>query len=308
MLPWRRRGALASALGGERFRVASRVPRSIDVTWFPANGTFFTSRAPVVATLHDAVPFRYPHGDPKARLREQQPFEKTVRSARAFVAVSEFGKSELCAVFRLSAERIETIYHGVDERFAPGETGGLPAGLRQHEYVLFVGDPAEPRKNFAMLYDAYRAAWPASDGPRLVVAGTARPPRPDVVVIDRLGDDLQSAGRDQLLALYRGALAVVVPSYHETFGMPLIEAMACGTPAIASRASALAEIGGDAAYYAPPHERDAWSLALRTLAEDAPLRARLRTAGIAHAARFRWEASTEKHLDLFRRIASRAGA
>jgi hypothetical protein len=69
LFPGRRRSALVRALGTNRFAVARRVPRNTDVTWFPANGTFFESRAPIVATIHDAVPFRYPNADPKARDR-----------------------------------------------------------------------------------------------------------------------------------------------------------------------------------------------------------------------------------------------
>ncbi len=302
-LPFLRRRALARALGSTRFAVARRVPRNADVVWHPANGTFFPSLTPAVVTLHDAVPFRYPNDDPKARAREQEPFTISVGTAASFIAVSAFGKTEIHAVFGVPGERIDVIHHGVDERFSPGEPQALPPGVRAGAYFLFVGDPVEPRKNFAMLYDAYRLAWPAGDGPRLVVAGATRPPRADVIATDRLGDDLDAVGSNELLALYRGALAVAVPSYHETFGMPVLEAMACGAPVLASRGSSLPEVGGDAAQYVPPHDVQAWSSALRAIATDGAARARMRAAGLSRAAQFRWDACAQAHLDLLARVA-----
>jgi glycosyltransferase involved in cell wall biosynthesis len=302
--PFLRRNALARALGSDRFRISRRIAPNADVTWHPANGTFFASRSPAVVTLHDAVPFRYPHPDPRAREREQEPFMTSVRTAASFIAVSAFGKRELQTVFGLSEDRIDVVHHGIDDRFTPGEPEALPTFLRGRPYMLFVGDPAEARKNFTMLDRAYRLAWPAGDGPLLVVAGTASAPREGVIVTDRLGDDLDAASpRDDLRSLYRGALAVVVPSYHETFGMPLLEAMACGAPVVASSASALLEVGGDAAMFAPPHDAAAWSTALRAVAGDAGMRARLREAGIARARSFNWDASAQAHLEIFQRAA-----
>ena len=101
------------------------------------------------------------------------------------------------------------------------------------------------RKNFDLLYRAYRQAWPALDGPLLAIAGPRAPELPGVVHVGNLGDDLTAGGNDTLRACYRGAIALTLASYHETFGMPMLEAMACGTPVVASRASSLPEIGGE---------------------------------------------------------------
>ena len=280
LFPLRRRAALARALGTSAFSIARRVPRGTDVTWFPANGTFFESRAPVVATVHDAVPFRYPNADVRAREREQRPFLETVRTAHSFIAVSDFGKSEICTIFRVPPERVTTIHHGIDAIFSPGDPGALPDGLEPGSYLLFVGDPAEPRKNFRVLRNA--------------------PMR--VFVASKLGDDMHG-GAETLVMLYRGALAVTVPSYHETFGFPLLEAMACGAPALASNVGSLPEVGGDAPLWLPPHDEAAWSDALQRIAKDASLRANLRERGLQRAAHFDWDASAAAHLDLFRRVA-----
>ena len=161
VLPALARGKLSRALGTNRFALASGVPKNADVVWHPANGTFFPSTKPSIATIHDAVPFRYPNTDTQLRENEQGPFRVSVATAKRFIAVSEFGKREIEEVFRISGDRIEVIYHGVDSAFSPGDPESLPHGLAPGSYFLFVGAAqGEPRKNFALLYEAYTRAWP----------------------------------------------------------------------------------------------------------------------------------------------------
>ncbi|MBV8373549.1 MAG: glycosyltransferase, partial [Candidatus Eremiobacteraeota bacterium] len=226
---FRQRPALARALGSSRFSLHSSAGHraEADLIWHPANGTFFASHLPSVATIHDAVPFRFPADDLKQRQHMQKPFLASTHTATRFVAVSEFGREELHEVFEIARDRIEVIYHGVEPSFAPGRAQPLPAGLFEQRYLLFVGDPiAEPRKNFAMLYEAYRRAWPngetgSGSTPALIVAGAQAPPWPGVVHAGNLGDDLNARNADEgLRALYRGALLLALASYHETFGMP----------------------------------------------------------------------------------------
>jgi glycosyltransferase involved in cell wall biosynthesis len=303
---FRRRAAYARALGSAKFSVRAHLGRGVDVVWHPANGTFFASSLPSVVTIHDAVPFRYPDADAKRRDHAQGPFLRSARTASRIVAVSEFGRDEIVAVFGVPRERVETIYHGIEPSFSPGAAAPLPSGLNPGRYLLFVGDPvAEPRKNFALLYEAYRQAFPAGNGrPQLVVAGPRAPQEPGVFHAGNLGDDLTARTNEGLRALYRGALALTMASYHETFGMPMLEAMACGTPVVASRASCLPEIGADAALFAPPDDAAAWAEALRLVSRDAALRDRLRVAGLDRATHFSWDESTEKHVALFRSVAN----
>jgi glycosyltransferase involved in cell wall biosynthesis len=302
--PQRSRRAYARALGNDAFNVRARAGRGHDAVWHPANGTFFSSPLPSVATIHDAVPFRYPDPDPQRREHAQRPFLRSARTATRVIAVSLFGRSELHELLEIPLEKIDVIEHGVDASFAPGAAEPLPPALSGRPFLLFVGDPiGEPRKNFAMLYEAYRRAWPDGDGPALAVAGPRAPALRGVTWAGNLGDDL-NAGRDESLrACYRGALALTLASYHETFGMPMLEAMACGTPVVASRASALPEIGGDAAFYAPPNDPDAWAAALRRVVDDGQLRERLRAEGVERAKRFSWDESVRRHVALFRAVA-----
>ncbi len=118
-----------------------------------------------------------------------------------------------------------------------------------------------------------------------------------------LDDDLAAGKSERLRALYRGAIALALPSYHETFGMPMVEAMACGTPVLASCASSLPEVGADAALYLPPHDAAAWAEALQLIVADAALRDRLRIAGLDRATHFNWDESAAQHFSLFRSLA-----
>lgn len=302
--PQRRRRAYIHALGTEAFSVRGSAGRDLDAIWHPANGTFFSSPLPSIATIHDAVPFRYPDPNPKRREHAQQPFLRSARTAARVIAVSLYGRSEVHELLHVTPERIEVIEHGVEHSFTPGPVEPLPASLRGRPFLLFVGDPiGEPRKNFPLLYEAYRRAWDTGEGPELAVAGTRAPELPGVIYAGNLGDDLMAGGSESLRACYRGALALALSSYHETFGMPMLEAMACGTPVVASRASALPEIGGAAALYAPPHDPDAWAAALRRIVEDRQLRDRLRSAGLQQAKRFSWDESARRHVALFRSVA-----
>jgi len=295
--------AYARALGGDAFSVRARVPRDCRLIWHPANGTFFASSLPSVATIHDAVPFRYPDPDSGRRRRAQEPFLRSARTATRVIAVSQFGAGELRELLGVAGEKIAVIQHGVDAEFSPGSAEPLPSVLRDRPFLLFVGDPiGEPRKNFPLLYDAYRRAWPTDSAPALAVAGPRAPKLPGVIHVGNLADDIER-GRHALRACYRGAQALALASYHETFGMPMLEAMACGTPVVASRASALPEVAGDAALYAPPDDALAWAAALRRIVEDAELRERLRSEGLHRAQLFSWDRSAQLHLELFRSLA-----
>ncbi|HEX4015074.1 MAG TPA: glycosyltransferase family 1 protein [Candidatus Cybelea sp.] len=296
----RRRAAYAGALGSDNFQVRGRVPGDSDLVWHPANGTFFASTQPSVATIHDAVPFRYPAADPQRRDHAQQPFLRSARRAARVIAVSRFGRDEVHEMLGLPLDRIEIIPHGVEAAFSPGEATPLPEALTGRRYLLFVGDPiGEPRKNFDLLYEAYRAAWSGSDAPLLAIAGPRAPQVPGVVHVGTLNDDLLATGSETLRACYRGAVALAMASYHETFGMPMLEAMACGTPVVASRASSLPEVAGDAALYAPPDDAAAWAAALRRVVADDDLRARLRAAGLERVDAFSWDRSAQQHAELF---------
>jgi alpha-1,3-rhamnosyl/mannosyltransferase len=292
------RAAVARALGANAadVNVARRVPRDAGAVWFPWNGTFLRTDLPSVATVHDAAPFAFPAADPKTRAREQNPFLVTANTARRILVQSEFTAGEVERRLGVNAERIVVTPLAADPSFAPGPPAALPAELRGRRYVLHVGAHDE-RKNSATLVDGFARAFP--DG-EIVLAFTRMPP-----TLPRGGVVVEARDDDALIALYRGADLVAVPSTYEGFGFPLLEAMACGAPTVAARAGALPEVGGDAVEWIDAaHDAGAWASAMRALMDDGARRAELAARGPARAATFSWERCTAQTLAVLDEVAS----
>jgi glycosyltransferase involved in cell wall biosynthesis len=290
---------LRSAIGaaGRPAGCANRVPRTADVVWHPWNGTFFDSLRPAVATIHDIVPFALPAADEARRRSQQEPFRRTASTARVIVCDSAFTAAGVGRYLDVAPNRLRIVPLGVDPRFAPGDLAALPAVLRGRPYVLYVGDH-DAHKNVPALVTAHRAAFPAGD---VALAFTRpNPLAPEALVFEQV--DLTT-----LVALYRAATIVAVPSLHEGFGLPLLEALACGAPALAARAASLPEVGADvAAYVDDPRDPAAWARALRALRLDGAARARMAARGPIHAAAFSWESCARRTLDILREVARSA--
>jgi alpha-1,3-rhamnosyl/mannosyltransferase len=289
------RAALASAVGGASFRVARRVPRSADVVWFPWNGTFLDARVPAVATIHDCTPFAYPAASARIRATEQGPFLRTAATAARILVQSAYTASEVERWLRVEPARIAIAPLAADPVFTPGSFDALPTAVRGRPYVLCVGAHDE-RKNTPTLIAAFARAFAPGEMTLVFTRAPGALPR-DACVVDASADRT-------LAALYRAATVVAVPSTSEGFGLPLLEALACGAPAIASRTSALPEVGGDAARWVDdPLDVAAWAAALRELAFDPAERARRAGRGPAQAATFSWDRCTAQTLAALRAAA-----
>lgn len=275
--------------------MTSRVPHDADVVWSPWNGTFLKFDKPSVATIHDATPFAYPARDAAAREREQAPFRKSAETARRILVGSEFTASEVERWLGVEPERIAIVPLGADAVFHPGATGTLPEELRDRPYILHVGSH-DVRKNAVTLAEAYARAFPAGE---VSLAFTRRPPvLPSGALVVSAPDD------ESLAALYRAATLLVLPSISEGFGLPMLEALACGAPVLASHAGSLPEVGGDAVEWIDdPLDVDAWTDALRRLVSDAGARARLAALGPLRAATFSWDDCTTRTLAVLREAA-----
>ncbi|MGD0051781.1 MAG: glycosyltransferase family 1 protein [Vulcanimicrobiaceae bacterium] len=291
------RRAIVRAAGGD-VAVARRIPPDADVVWFPWNGTFLTSALPAVATVHDAAPFAFPAADPRVRQREQDPFLLTAATARRILVQSAFTAGEVERRLGVEPVRIVVTPLAADPIFRPGTIEALPNVLRFRRYVLNVGAHDE-RKNTATLSAAFARAFPDGDV-SLVLTHPTPAPVPGAIVVPTRDDAT-------LVALYRAATLVALPSTYEGFGLPLLEAMACGAPVLAARAGALPEVGGDAAAYVDaPRHAAAWADALRALLPDDAARAELRARGLARAATFSWERCTAQTLAVLREVATGA--
>lgn len=271
----------------------------------------------VVVTIHDLIhllfpeflPHRLAHWYARAMLR------RAARRADRILTGTRAAADDL--VRHLGAERgkIRVVPHGVDERFRlslPDEA--LRAALARHGlapgFLLCVGNPKR-HKNLATALAALARAGAAVTAP-LVLLGGARPEDPE---IEKLMRELGLAGRliapgvlpaDELPAFYQGASLLLFPSLYEGFGLPVAEAMASGTPVLASNTPAVAEVAGDAAELFDPKDPDALARSLVRLMDDPGRRAHWARRGRERAERWRWDTAARATLEIYRELVAAA--
>jgi glycosyltransferase involved in cell wall biosynthesis len=267
---------------------------------------------PTVVTVHDLTFFDHPEWHERSKVAY---FRRMIRAAAAradvIVCVSAFTAARLRANCRTRSE-VVVVPHGVDhERFTPtadlahDEAVLAPHGITP-PYIAFSGT-IEPRKDVPTLVRGFARAARASPDLRLVLAGgdgwgvaEAR----DAIAASGASTRVLRTGylpHDTLVSLFRRATAVVYPSLEEGFGLPALEALACGAPLVSTRGSAVEEVVGDAALLVPPHDENALGHAIEQILHDATLAARLRRDGPARAAKFTWDHSVAGHLDAYDR-------
>lgn len=263
----------------------------VDVLYLPAWGVPPRLPVPVVATFHDATPFRFP--SPAAwwpRLRARRGIV-SLRRATLVHAVSSHAAAEAAQIAGIPAARVRVVHWGVGPPFTDRR------GEAEPRHLLCVGGP-EPHKNLGLLLEVL-AAPGGEDLPPLVVAGplaTAAALAPRLAALGLGGRVRVVAGLDDgtLAELYATAYATLVPSLNEGFGLPVLEAMACGSPVIAAAAGALPEVAGDAAVLLPARDARSWLAAVRRLVQEPAERARLREAGRRRAAAATWRVAAER--------------
>jgi glycosyltransferase involved in cell wall biosynthesis len=239
---------------------------------------------PAVLTVHDLSFER----DPSVMgLRDRTVFRLVVpyavRHAARVLAVSERTRSDLVELYGLDPSGIVVTSHGVDPCFSPGEDG-------HGSYLLFVG-AVQRRKNPLAAADAAMEL-----GMKLVVVGPSRDPAL-LHALERRGADIRGyVPKEELVRLYRGAAALILPSRYEGFGLPVVEAMASGTPVVAAPDAAVREIAGDAAVFADP---DQLAAGIRRALAD---RDRLVAAGLRRAAQFSWEETARLTLGVYKQV------
>jgi glycosyltransferase involved in cell wall biosynthesis len=267
-----------------------------------------------VFTLHDLI-FRFDPGShlPLNRIYLNTMMPRFLRAADAVIAVSECSLRDAVRLYGTPADKVHVIPEGVDGRFKPVarqqvERVRAKFHLPEH-FVLCVGT-IEPRKNYPLLFEALAACreqrystWP------LIIAGKLGwLYKPILQRISELGlqDLVRTTGffpDDDLPALYNAATLLAMPSRYEGFGLPVLEAMACGTPVVCSNTSSLPEVAGDAALLVPPENVQGWAEAITRLCNDNALHARMRERGLAQAAHFTWENAARQTADVYHHIA-----
>jgi glycosyltransferase involved in cell wall biosynthesis len=290
-------------------RAASRA--RVDVLHAPAYTAPFWCGVPVVLTLHDVSYARQPEWYPYRRdwLRRVY-YRGSAHAAAHVITDSAFSAAEITAAYGIPASRISVVPLGVDAAFAHhADAGELPPTVNE-PYVLHVGDLHE-RRNLAVLVDAVleaRRHFGGAAALSLVLAGVDRGIGAGLCAIAAeagMADAvtlLGSVSESRLHALYRRATALVYPSLYEGFGLPVLEAMASGTPVLASRAASIPEVLGDAGVLLDPLDANAWTEALITVVNDEALRRRMSSDGLARAATFTWERTARATLAVYRAV------
>ena len=269
-------------------------------------------RTRAVVTIHDIIHVLYPQFLPNraALLYARVMIGRAMRRADRIITVSFNSKRDLVDYFGVPPSRIEVIYNGVSPRFRPD----VPAAERARAaakygvstpYLLFLGGE-KPHKNVQGVVRAFAEARRRAELPHaLVLAG---PPPRSAARLDALVAALDLAGRvvrpgpaaeEDLPGLVAGADALLYPTLYEGFGLPVVEAMACGTPVLTSSTSALQEIAGGYAYLVDPMDVEAIARGIVALATDEKVRADFRELGRKRALDFSWDKAAEKTLAVY---------
>lgn len=282
----------------EQICLPTRIKRG-DLLWSPANTGPMIVKNQVI-TIHDLIPLDHPEWfKPRFAAWHRILMPALARRARRLITDSEYSKARILKRFGLPEALVHVIPLGVGGEFKPIAAGHIKEVNQRYglegPYLLVVGS-LEPRKNLAKLFSAWQLINRKKLSAELAVAGITggnfrntgyETVPPGVRFLGYVSDD-------DLPALYSGAFGLVFPSIYEGFGLPALEAMACGTPVAASNATSLPEVVGDAGLLFDPFSVDEMASVLDRVLEDDALRLELRQRGLERACQFTWEVTAHK--------------
>jgi alpha-1,3-rhamnosyl/mannosyltransferase len=263
---------------------------------------------PTVLTVHDLIPIHFPQqSTTRARLLFRHATLLALRAARHVIAVSEATRQDALVQFGIPAARITAIPHAADPAFRPQPPEVVAAVRARYalpiNYALYLGSN-KPHKNLLGLVEAWGMLRPQPVP--LVIAGAwdSRYPAPrQRAEALGFGDGIRWLGsvpEPDLPALYSGALLFVFPSLYEGFGLPVLEAMACGAAVVCSNSSSLPEVASGAALLADPLDTRALAATMAQVLGDESLRRQMQEKGLARAQHFTWEQTARRTLDIYR--------
>jgi glycosyltransferase involved in cell wall biosynthesis len=282
----------------------------LDLFHAPAYTVPLWSPRPLAVTIHDVSYARHPEWYPYRRDPIRRAFyRRSARAADRVITDSAFSKSEIAAAYGIPSEAIAVVPLAAASMFSPGPMLSLPPHVPRR-YLLHVGD-VHVRRNLAVVVRAMTLARRrdrrlADVG--LVLAGVRRDEAEALHTVETTTNGASlltfvgQTDEDLLLALYRSAAALVYPSRYEGFGLPLLEAMACGVPVVASRSSCIPEVTGEAAVLLDPDDEEGWSAAIARVIDDEAYAAALREAGYRRAASFSWRRTAEETAAVYARL------
>ncbi len=290
---------------------------ALDVLHISYNAPLYVPlRCALVVTVHDISFERHPEWFP-VRLRWflKASVRRSARAARQVITVSEWCRRDLIKTYRLALERVAVTHEAAGEAFQPQRERAALDAIRAkyntgERFILAVGN-VQPRKNHLRLLEAFAQARNAGlHAYKLVLAGQAHWQSETVRRAARaLGDAVILTGYvpdADLPMLYNAADMFCYPSLYEGFGLPVLEAMACGAPVITSNETALPEVAGDAAYLVDPRDVRALTRAIVQVAADENLQRELKARGLARANQFSWACLANQTIAVYERAAQSA--
>jgi glycosyltransferase involved in cell wall biosynthesis len=297
--------------GRPAFRALVKASK-VDLLHVPSPWAPIPVPAPLVTTVHDVGPFLYPGTlSPLLRLRWRRQFNRSVEESHRVICVSQILYSALGVYAGVDQTKVRVIHNGVSARFGPQtDAKALLAARTRHSlperFAFWAGD-FRPEKNLIFLIQAWaRLRGRLADLPALVLAGEKRADYHKVlkeVAKQGLEGQVLFPGfipDDDLPAVYSAATVFVFPSLYEGFGLPPLEAMACGTPCVVSNSSSLPEVTGSAALLFNPTSLDGFEDCVLRVLTDPELSGSLRAAGLRQSALFPWSRAAEDTIRVYR--------
>jgi len=293
-----------------------RYRKGIDIFHFLSNSPSYTSPGRLIYTIHDLSFLLYPGNLPRSHylsLRLQMPLG--ARRAEKIITESQCAKKDICRFFQVDPKKVQVIYGGVDESYITVEDKNQLTEV-QHNYnlpnhfILYLGSFL-PHKNLFTLLRAYaRLPLFLRNQYSLVLGGNPGKHLNGIMKL-MLELDIQErvilpgyVSSDDIAPLYSLADIFVYPSLYEGFGLPPLEAMACGTPVVVSNSSSIPEVVGDAGLLVDPQDIAGWSAAIEQVLSEPDLRAQMRCAGLIQADKFKWAESAKQTLAVYEEVAS----
>lgn len=301
----------------ERLAISAELlPFALDVLHSPDFIPPAHPRCPSVITMHDLAFLKYPRLLTRDSARYYGQVDVAARQADHIIAVSQSTKRDTVQLLGVPENKITVIYEAAHPLFAPLPNSDAQAHVqaRYHlpkDFILFVST-IEPRKNLPTLLRAFRRLrdnYKLDAGLAIVGNRGWLFQEVDQVIAElKLGDEIRFLGgvpNEELVHLYNAAKLFVFPSFYEGFGLPPLEAMACGTPVIASNVSSLPEVIGDAGILIDPNDAEALTVAMWRVLSDENLQREMRDKGLKRAATFSWKRTAQETLAVYRLVAEK---
>ena len=286
------------------------VRRNIDLFWGSRHHLplFLSPGIRTVVTVHDIVNYLYPGTMALPNLLVERSLMKlSLKRSDAIIADSRSTTADIHDKLGVSVNKIDTIHLGTPVFPREPKRGLEQSNSIPSKYFLFVGT-LDPRKNFERIFKAFERLRPLRQGLHLVIIGGEGWKNKKFLKMVRthpLKDHIHMPGylpRNQLLSYYKNAICLMFPSLYEGFGLPILEAMSCGTPVITSNVSSMQEVAGDAALLVDPYDTSAIADAMNELLRDDRFRARLINMGFQRAKEFSWKKCAEQTLKVLNTV------